>query len=221
MSEIDTSAAAIEAIQSLVSHYCEPYPSDDRVPMLIGDCKTLLAALAERDAKLSAHDARLTQVLEEMPRVELVRAELNTPFWHNGIAMMPVTLFNSLFEAIESLQRTEAAWRNARDVWDADQRRLQERVEFLEQLSGLRASVISQKDEQLSASNAEICNRVAREAKERCALLEEALRWALDHRAGTNYAGGLRDGGCGCCAEEINPPAHLEPIFRDILGAKT
>lgn len=72
----------------------------------------------------------------------------------------------------------------------------------------------------LATSNAEICNRVAREAKERCALLEEALRWALENRAGSNYVGGLRNGGCGCCSDDIEPPAHLEPIFRDVLGEK-
>ena len=78
-------------------------------------------------------------------------------------------------------------------------------------------------DLQLANKNASACMRVANERLERIELLEQALRWALSKNAGWDYGvkGGLRDGGCGCCSGQIDQPAHLEPIFRDILGEKT
>lgn len=76
-------------------------------------------------------------------------------------------------------------------------------------------------DLQLATNNAAACMRVANERQEELNLVKEALRWALENRAGSNYVGGLRNGGCGCCSYDIEPPAHLEPIFRDVLGANT
>lgn len=188
MSEIDTSAAAIERIKALQEQYRPLFePDDARVAYeFFQNVDTLLAALAERDAKLAAHEACLTQVREEMPEVKELyeRRDMQGVLYShhpcgdsdssyqicaNCRQQWPCddSLIDKVVDYAVEAQQNAARWRNARDVWEAERKRLQERVEFLEQLSGLRATVIAQKDQQLSASNAA------------CAEMREALELAI------------------------------------------
>lgn len=63
---------------------------------------------------------------------------------------------------------------------------------------------------QLANNNAAACMRVANERQEELKLAKEALRWALENGALYRPGMGVTD----------NPPAHFEPIFRDIFGEK-
>ncbi len=80
------------------------------------------AALAEREEiierqrrELVANDAALTAVRAERPEVEELRALVR----RNGEEWC-IEDIQALLKAIDDLQRTEAAWRNSRDVYEAE-----------------------------------------------------------------------------------------------------
>ena len=48
--------------------------------------------------------------------------------------------------------------------------------------------------------------------------MKQALIWALDNGARVvDYGtGDFRNGGCGCCASEIDPPRAISETLRDV-----
>lgn len=200
MSEIDTSAAAIEATKSFPHHLARivddireqsTYAAQAHTLNRAADAIcTLLAALAEREGlhkeqqavavkaiasrdadisslrqQLAAHDACLTQVREEMPEV----AEVRQRHWQDlddlrrigadtllaqGDGWESPNDIRILLKVIDTLQQNEARWRNSRDVWDAERKRLQELAEERAQQRDAVWADRKKLREQLSASNA-------------------------------------------------------------------
>lgn len=47
-------------------------------------------------------------------------------------------------------------------------------------------------------------------------LLEKALTWALANGVTVKANGKLRDSGCGCCSDPLEPPSDLVAIIEEL-----
>ena len=180
---IDTSAAAIEEIKIRRKRNQDLATNRVGYESMI-DIDTLLAALAERDAKLAAHDAGLAQVREEMPEVERIRERATNPLRYSDPEI------GTLLNYIDTLKQNEARWRNARDVWEAERKRLQETVASLgarlADALAAREAAKAERDLMLSDLNAEgeawrvECNELKSQlsaSNAACAEMRESLIW--------------------------------------------
>lgn len=90
--------------------------------------------IKELEQQISTHDAQLTEVRGERPQLEEIRRTLNDAKRYSFAdhPLQPTDAKEALAAAdrlliyVNDLQLNEARWRNARDVWDAERKRLQE-----------------------------------------------------------------------------------------------
>lgn len=128
-------------------------------------CRTLLQAIAERDASIQRQLAAVTAERDAftaaLSRVRAERSEIKA-ITSRARQWITDSEVNTLLHYISDLERTEAAWRSARDAWLAETAARDERIQRLTQ--ALR-EIKSSKSEVMEINHA-IAVAVASEALE-------------------------------------------------------